>query len=476
MNTRFLNHNRALQAQMNSMLTNSATMAPPRTPIPVKFSNASTHALPSQRRNSALSGAATTSPASSNCRISPADSAAHTIHHIGRAMPAVPKSATFASPMSSTGPHNSNAAQAGSLAKAWQVSSSGDHPVSRMTGASDPASGTKLSPGSSPSTRDSTRDTKLPGAAQMRESGSADGINGEPDAKRRSSMASPAVAHASQGLAHHGTSSHCRDSMCGSPNVLEHASADKRSATPDVWSAPDDAAVSPSDHSAESWKSSRSGQVADLGNTSDGGLDVIEAVQADEMSAAAPLYPEAQSARYSGLPHVLELDAARLRASAAFDTLLSMSTASEQGAPHLAESEGGALSSSAGVGSSATKSNPYMQRLRWPPTSAAVQDRSWLHSALESASVSSSGMQARAKASAPSNVLQTSMAQSWGSMQAARGKRNLGGLAFGADDGEPLQENISPVQTFPFEPLPKNVPEQTFPLASKGETSALFRT
>jgi hypothetical protein len=61
-------------------------------------------------------------------------------------------------------------------------------------------------------------------------------------------------------------------------------------------------------------------------------------------------------------------------------------------------------------------------------------------------------------------------------MQAARGKRNLGGLAFGADDGEPLQENISPVQTFPFEPLPKNVPEQTFPLASKGETSALFRT
>jgi hypothetical protein len=77
----------------------------------------------------------------------------------------------------------------------------------------------------------------------------------------------------------------------------------------------------------------------------------------------------------------------------------------------------------------------------------AVQKRAWLYDALESslkhAPVSFSATQPPEAAIAPSNVLQTSMAESWSSLKTLLGEEHkLGGRAFGDRGGKPLQEDV----------------------------------
>jgi hypothetical protein len=493
---------------MNSMLTSSPAHAQHPNPDSIKLdlsSSARNYSLPYQRKSSVVSSATTASMEPSTDAFSKGHPPARAALKIGQLKTPSPESAAHCFPTSFTGPHNIDiACPAISPTSEQPMCNTMGNSVSGMTDVSDPAG--MYNPATAPAqaTALSSHSATLAGACPSRHSYNADANQFQHDVKQTTSMISQGLLpHRSQDTAYqraHTTLSQCRESVCGSPEALACGSARDCASTPKGWFRHGDAPGQSSGNSDESWISSRPRQGAglsqpDAGDASDGEGDIIEGVQAEQVSVPASLLPEAQTASSGGLPHVLNLDTAKLRASAAFDTLLSMSTASEgaplqQGAMHLARSEEGQASCDASDATS-MKSNPYLQRLRWPPSSAAVQKRAWLHDALESSlkntSVSSSAMQPTEAAIAPSNVLQKSMVQSWSSLQTLRGERRLGGLAFGDSDGELLQENVTPAQAIPFEPLQENVmsarayefeplqkcavPAQTLPVAQKGGCS-----
>jgi hypothetical protein len=109
-----------------------------------------------------------------------------------------------------------------------------------------------------------------------------------------------------------------------------------------------------------------------------------------------------------------------------------------------------------------------------------VQKHAWLYDALESslkhAPVSSSATQPP-EAAIPSNVLQTSMAESWSSLQTLLGEEHkLGGRAFGDSGGKLLQEDVLRAQAIPSEPLHGNaMPASAYPTATTYSDARMTR-
>ena len=175
--------------------------------------------------------------------------------------------------------------------------------------------------------------------------------------------------------------------------------------------------------------------------------DEVQSVVIDDSSPLRPLHPANAASRPGSAATTAN------RASSA--------------AGHV-PSRAGQQTEALGVGStSAASDNKYLQRLKWPPISSVVQERTWLHDALSdtldisacSSGTVPRGAQASCAATSTVNKPQNSLARQhaaarhnnerttggqstasglW-SLDSVRDSRKLGGLAF----GEESKENVA---------------------------------
>ena len=205
--------------------------------------------------------------------------------------------------------------------------------------------------------------------------------------------------------------------------------------------------------SDESWSALRPVGLAGATHAAAAAGDAIEDVEVDitPLSAISDLpFASASEAAAADAPSgsrsAALLDASRLRASAAIDTLLEVGPAAHRASSRAESAASGAMAQ-----------NKYLQRLQWPPVQAAVRERSWLHerldeslaiSASSSGAYASSGVEALPLRDANAPTMTDQHESAWAgftTLRSERGGRKLGGLAFGEDSAEDmLQENVAP--------------------------------
>jgi hypothetical protein len=108
--------------------------------------------------------------------------------------------------------------------------------------------------------------------------------------------------------------------------------------------------------------------------------------------------------------------------------------------------------SSTGEDTGAVSENKYLQRLHWPPTKSIVQERKWLHQAiqdtLDTSACSSGtlgGSRERSRGSGPGALQDAHSA--FDTLSSLRRNRKLGGLAFGEDDELPAPDPVGAALT-----------------------------